>query len=161
MGGISVAQSLSNGVVIRAETAFIPNYTYMVGAGSSDGLAKSPTLSGLFGADYTWRDWLLSIQASDRYIADWGSSYLVPKHQVLYTFSATGNSFAGKLESRVAWSIYGGRGDGGWLQLKSTWKPDDNWAYGAGFDLFSGQRTGIFGQFRDKDRAWAELTYRF
>ncbi|HVK94758.1 MAG TPA: DUF1302 family protein [Noviherbaspirillum sp.] len=161
MSGASVARSFSNGMVLRAEAAYVPNFTYMVNAGSSDGLTESPTLTALLGLDYTWRDWLLSAQASDRYISRWNSNYLVQKHTPVYTLSATGSSLGGRLESRIALSTFSQHGDGSWLQLRTTWKPDDHWAYTVGTDFFSGRRLGLFGQFRDKDRLWLELKYRF
>lgn len=161
MTGLSAAASIGNGMVLRTELAYVPNFTYMVNAGSSDGLAESATLTGLVGLDYNWRDWLFAVQTSDRHISGWNSDYVVKKHAQIYTFSATGTSFAGQLESRIAYSAFANNGDGKLLQLKATWKPDDHWAYTAGIDLFDGARQGLFGQFRDKDRLWLEAKYRF
>lgn len=161
MTGLSTAKSIGNSMVLRTEFAYAPNFTYMVNAGDDDGLVKSPTLTGLIGLDYNWRDWLVAFQTSDRHISRWSNDYAVKKHAQIYTLSATGASFAGQLESRIAYSVFANNGDGGWLQLKSTWKPDDHWAYSCGVDLFDGPRAGLFGQFRDKDRLWLEAKYRF
>lgn len=160
MTGLAVARAVGNGFVLRSELTYVPDFTYMASSGT-DGLLKSRTLTGLLGLDYTWRDWLLSIQASDRYISRWNNSYFVPKHSPIYTLSATGSTLGGRLESRFSLTSFTQNNDGNWLQLKTTWKPDDHWAYGAGIDWFAGPRQGLFGQFRDKDRLWLELKYRF
>lgn len=160
MAGLSLAHAMDNGLVLRSELAYVPNYSYMVGAGSDDGLTRSATLTALAGLDYVWRDWLLSAQVTDRYIDDWNASYLVPKHDPMYTLAATGTSLGGKLDSRLSLARF--VDEGGYVaQVKSTWKPDDSWAYTAGVDVFGGVRTGIFGRFGDKDRLWFEMKYRF
>jgi hypothetical protein len=160
MAGLALAQAMGNGLVLRSELAYVPNYSYMVTAGSDDGIVRSATLTALLGLDYAWRDWLLSVQATDRRIADWRNTYLVKKHDPLYTLAATGSSFGGKLDSRLSLARFVDQG-GYVAQAKSTWKPDDRWAYTAGADFFGGDSTGVFGRFRDKDRLWLELKYRF
>lgn len=160
MAGLSLAHAMGNGLVLRSELAYVPNYSYMVGAGSDDGLTRSATLSALAGLDYVWRDWLLSAQVTDRHIADWDASYLVRKHDPMYTLAATGTSLGGKLDSRLSLARF--VDEGGYVaQAKSTWKPNDSWAYTAGVDVFGGARTGIFGRFGDKDRLWFDMKYRF
>jgi hypothetical protein len=160
MAGLSLAHAMGNGLVLRSELAYMPNTTYMVMAGSDDGLTRSATLNALVGLDYVWRDWLLSAQVTDRYIRDWNTAYLVSKHDALYTIAATGTSLAGKLDSRLSLARF--IEEGGYVaQARTTWKPDDSWAYTAGVDVFGGERTGVFGRFRDKDRLWFELKYRF
>ncbi|HEY0846486.1 MAG TPA: DUF1302 family protein, partial [Noviherbaspirillum sp.] len=124
MTGLSAARAIGHGMVIRAELAYVPNYAYMVSSGSADGLAESATLTGLVGLDYNWRDWLLAVQTSDRYIEDWNRAYAVRKHAQVVTFSATGSSLSGRLDSRIAYTTFPDSRDGNWLQLKSTWKPD-------------------------------------
>lgn len=160
MAGLSLAHAMGNGLVLRSELAYVPNYSYMVAAGSDDGLTRSATLTALAGLDYVWRDWLLSVQVTDRHIADWNSAYLVRKHDPLYTVAATGTSWAGKLDSRLSLARFVDAG-GYVAQAKSTWKPNDSWAYTAGVDVFGGEKTGVFGRFADKDRLWFELKYRF
>lgn len=161
MTGFAAARALGNSMVMRAELAYVPDFTYMAGTGGADGLAESATVTGLLGLDYNWRDWLLAVQASDRYIKGWNRSYAVREHAPVYTFSATGSSLSGRLESRIAYTSFPDSGDGNWVQLKTTWKPDDHWSYSAGIDLFDGPRAGLFGQFRDKDRLWLEVKHRF
>lgn len=161
MAGVALANAIGNGMVLRSELAFVPNFTYMVNNRNADGLVKSATLTGLIGLDYSWRDWLFSLQANDRYISGWNQDYFVKKRAQLYTFSATGTSMAGKLESRFSLAGFSDSSDGYWAQLKTTWKPDDHWAYTIGADTFSGKNNGVFGRFRDKDRLWLEMKYRF
>jgi hypothetical protein len=44
---------------------------------------------------------------------------------------------------------------------KVTYTFSSNWKWGAGIDIFHGERSGIFGKFRNKDRAYSEITYSF
>nr|ABW82990.1 hypothetical protein [uncultured bacterium pEAF66] len=160
MAGLSLAHAMGNGLVLRSELAYVPNFTYMVAAGSEDGLARSATLTGLLGLDYVWRDWLLSAQVTDRHIDAWDRSYLLRKHDPMVTLAATGTAMAGKLDSRLSLARFAGTG-GYVAQARGTWKPDDSWAYTAGVDVFGGDPAGIFGRFRNKDRLWFELKYHF
>ncbi|MES2263792.1 MAG: DUF1302 family protein [Pseudomonadota bacterium] len=160
MAGLALAHAMGNGLVLRSELAYVPNYRYMVVAGSDDGIVRSPTVTALLGLDYQWRDWLLTVQANDRHISGWTPDYLVKKHDPLYTVAATGTAFAGKLDSRLSLARF--FGEGGYVaQARGTWKPDDRWAYTAGADFFGGDDGGVFGRFRHKDRIWLELKYSF
>lgn len=161
MLGLALARPVGNSAVLRTEWAYVPNFTYMTSDASGDGLTASPTLTWLAGLDYMWRDWMFSVQATDRYIRNWTADFQVKRHALLYSLSATGATMSGRLESRFAFTRYADSADGGWLQLKTTWKPDDRWAYTLGADFFSGAPLGFFGQFREKDRLYIEAKYRF
>lgn len=161
MAGLSLARPLPGGLTLRAEGALVPHAVRTVDRPAGDGLAASPTFTGLLGLDYLWRDWMLTAQATDRFIARWQPGELQRRHTVLYTLSASGSAMAGRLDSRVSLARYASRDDGSWLQLKATWKPDDRSAYTLGADLFWGAPQGVFGQFAAKDRITLEALYRF
>lgn len=161
MAGVSVARPLAGGLVLRNEWAFVPRATRMAQRPASQGLARGATLTGLLGLDYLWRDWMLSAQVTDRHLRHWQPDELLPRHSRLYTLSITGSALAGRLDTRLVLSRYAARADGHWLQWKTTWKPDDRWAYTLGADLFSGAPQGVFGQFAAKDRLYVDVLYRF
>jgi hypothetical protein len=160
MVGMSMAHAMTNGLVLRSEFAYVPNQTEMVTAGSEDGLVRTAMLTGLLGADYVWRDWMVTVQLTDRHIAGWNTAYLLRKHDPLYTIAATGTALAGKLDTRLSLARF--IAEGGYVaQARVTWKPVDKLAYGVGVDVLGGEPTGIFGRFRAQDRLWIELKYLF
>jgi len=157
--GAGLAKVVAAGFVVRNEFSYIPAMTYNTRS-TADGLTKSATLRGLLGIDYPWRDWLLSLQASDRFITDWKSDYFVLKHQPIYTFSSTGNSFSARLETRFAVTAMSGSQGQLW-QLKNVFKPNDRVHFGCVIDLFNGDRAGFLGQFSDSDRVQLNVKYLF
>lgn len=156
--GMSLPTDL--GLVIRAESTFVPNQTYMA-SNADDGLTKSEVLTGLLGLDYGYTDWLFAIQASDRLVLRWDDAYVVPEHSPIFTLSVTGSTMSAKLEARAALAVMPLHGDGAWLQLRPTYKPDDHWALALGADLLAGNEAGLFGQFGRNGRIRAELRYTF
>lgn len=162
MLGAASAYALGNGFVLRSEVAVIPNSIYMLGIlDEAGGLVEHTTINALVGVDYSWRDWLFSAQANDRYIDNWNSVLSVAEHQPLVTFSATGQSFSGRLDSRIAIARFVEESNEQLLQIRTTWKPDDRWAYSLGADWFSGVVGGVFGQFENKDRMWLKVQRNF
>lgn len=162
MLGAASAYALGNGFVLRSEVAVIPDSIYMLGIlDAAGGLIEQTTVNALVGIDYSWRDWLFSAQANDRYIDNWGSELSVMEHQPLVTFSATGQSFSGRLDSRIAIARFIEESNEQLLQIRTTWRPDDRWAYSLGADWFSGVVGGVFGQFESKDRVWLKVQRNF
>lgn len=160
--GAATAFSLGNGFVVRSEWLVIPDSVYMLNyADLKGGLIEEATVNALLGVDYSWRDWLFSVQANDRYINNWTNEFAVVEHQPLVTFSATGTSFSGRLESRIAIARFTDEANDQLLQVRTTWRPDDHWAYSLGADYFSGPALGTFGQFEKKDRVWLKVQRQF
>lgn len=157
--GAALAHALESGFVLRGEVGWLPKVTYNT-FDRQDGLERSSTLRALLGLDYAWRDWMFTVQATDRYITDWRSAYWLAEHQPVYTLSATGSSWSALLESRLALTAMP-HGNGQWLQIKNTYKPNDSWAISLDIDLFNGRQTGYFGQFHDRDRLRVEVKYQF
>lgn len=160
--GTSAALTLGSGFVARTELALSLDQTYSNASMDLTGeLPERDTLQFLLGLDYLWRDWIFSAQLQDHHIDQWDETVLANKHEPLATFSATGQSLAGKLESRLVYARYVDEANDQLLQLKLTWKPTDSWALSAGGDAMTGQALGVFGQFAQKDRIWAEAKYYF
>ncbi|WP_039912638.1 DUF1302 family protein [Cellvibrio mixtus] len=160
--GVAAAYSLANGFVLRTEWLVIPDSVYMLNvADINGGLIEETTVNALLGLDYSWRDWLFSMQANDRYIDNWTNEFASAEHQPLVTFSATGQSFSGRLESRIAIARFTDESNDQLLQIRTSWRPDDYWAYTLGADYFSGPAQGTFGQFAHKDRVWIKVQRYF
>lgn len=160
--GAATAFSLNNGFVVRSEWLVIPDSVYMLNyADLNGGLIEETTVNALLGLDYSWRDWLFSVQANDRYINNWTDEFLVVEHQPLVTFSATGTGFSGRLESRIAIARFTDESNDQLLQVRTSWRPDDHWSYTLGADYFSGPEAGTFGQFEKKDRVWLKVQRQF
>ena len=160
--GTATAFSLANGFVVRNEWLVIPNSVCMVNrADANGGLVEEATVNALIGVDYSWRDWLFSLQANDRFINNWNQEFVIAEHQPLITFSATGQSFSGRLESRIAIARFTYESNNQLIQVRTTWRPDDYWSYSLGADYFSGPVLGTFGQFAHKDRVWLKVQRQF
>ncbi|UXI69109.1 DUF1302 family protein [Tahibacter amnicola] len=158
--GLGLAYALESGWVLRGESTFTPDAAYSA-LGQVRGVARAGTWNVLAGADYTWRDWVFSFQLNDRWIDDWHASYGVPEHASIATASATGTTHRGRFTHRLAYSVMPQNGDGAWLQWRSAWQFNDRWQLEGTLDLLSGDDTGFFGQFRDRDRLRLELRRQF
>jgi hypothetical protein len=120
--GTANAFSLANGIVLRSEWLLIPDSVYMVNAFDiHGGLIEEATINALVGVDYAWRDWLFSVQANDRYINNWTEQFAIVEHQPLMTFSATGSSFSGRLESRIAIARFTDEPNDQLIQARTSW----------------------------------------
>lgn len=162
MLGAASAYVLGSGLVLRSEFSLIPDSMYMLEVlDAAGGLTEAATLNALVGLDYTWRDWLMSIQINDRYIDNWDTEFSVAEHEPLFTFSATGQSLSGRLESRISLARYIDESNEHLIQCKTSWRPDDYWAYSLGADWFSGVAGGVFGQFENQDRIWIKVERHF
>ncbi len=161
MAGLSFANTLPGGFVVRSEFAYSPRVTYMSEELDREGLSRHATWTGLVGLDYLWRDWLFTFQVHDRGLGGWREQLGVPERGTLLTLSATATTFSGRLETRLAISSYAQNGDGSWYQARFAWKPGNHVAYGAGLDVLAGPRRGFFGQFREKDRLWFDVNVHF
>jgi hypothetical protein len=162
MLGAASAYSLGGGLVLRSEVSVIPDSVYMLTVmDSAGGLAEEATINALLGVDYSWRDWLFSVQANDRYVDNWNSDFSVKEHQPLLTFSTTGQSFSGRLDTRISFAYFIEESNESLVQWRATWRPTDYWAYSLGADYFNGAVNGIFGQFKDKDRVWLKVVRNF
>src|SRR5690606_39148405 len=136
--------------VLRGEAVWSPDMPYSNLAGPVP--IRASTTCWLLGADYQWRDRLLSGQVSDRVIPAWRAEMGVPERAAVVTVSATGISHQGRMAHRFAWTVMPQQGDGQWLQWRSSWQFDDRWQIEATIDLLDGHHAGFFGQFRQRDR---------
>jgi hypothetical protein len=63
---------------------------------------------------------------------------------------------------RTRGELIGSAGEGdGVLRWALEWTGRDAWRLGGGVDLPFGDRDGLFGQYRDRGRAWLRMTATF
>jgi hypothetical protein len=167
LGGVGFAAPVGNATVMRGEFSYVPARTYnLTDDLTGDGLIRRGEVSAMIALDYTWGDWMFSVQALDRYVIDWRpdvrtSQFGSSEHTPTFTVSAQGNSFDGRLETRLFLATMPVTNDGSWLQVKNTYRFDDHWSATMVMDFLFGPKEGFFGQFRDRDRAGLEISYGF
>lgn len=159
MAGLSSSSALGVGLILRTELSLVPNSIYMSFI-DPDLLVEDETLTGLAGLDYMYKDWLFSLQATDRRIKDWTADYAVEKHSPIYTASVEGTSFSAKLKTRLSYSIMGEKGQETLAQAKFEYSQSERFSVAANLDLLNGAHDGAVGAFGDRDRILFELTYR-
>ncbi|MGH8523571.1 MAG: DUF1302 family protein [Gammaproteobacteria bacterium] len=161
LGGASFAAPVGNATVLRGEFSYVPARTFMVDDLTGDGLERRGEVSAMLGLDYTYGDWLLTLQALDRYVIDWRSQFRTAEHTPTFTITVEGTNFDARLQTRVFWATMPVTNDGSWLQMKNTYRFDDHWSSALIVDLLFGPDSGFFGQFDDRDRVGLEVSYRF
>ena len=162
MSGTSFSLPVANAMVMRGEFSYIPARTFMLDTVSEgNGLERHGEVATMIALDYTYEDWLFSIQALNRNIIDWQPQLINAHNTATLTVSAQGTSFSSRLDTRVFIATIPFTGDGAWFQLKNTYSFDDHFSSSLIVDVLQGPKKGFFGQFNDRDRVGLELSYRF
>jgi len=162
MAGVSFAAPVGGSTVMRGEFSYVPARTFMLrDANEGNGLERRGEVSAMIGLDYTYENWLFSLQALDRAIVDWHPQLINANHTPTFTVSAQGTSFDARLETRIFLAAMPVTHDGSWLQVKNTYLFDDHLSGSLIVDLLQGAKDGFFGRLSDRDRVGLELTYRF
>jgi hypothetical protein len=166
LAGFSFAKPVGGSTVLRGEFSYVPSRTYTVEEFTGNGLTQRGDISAMLALDYTWSDWIFSLQALNRHVFDWNpqirtSQYSSYQDTPTFTVSAQGNSFDGRLESRVFLATMPATNDGAWLQVKNTYRFNDHWSAMGVMDFLFGPKKGFFGQFNDRGRIGLEITYAF
>jgi hypothetical protein len=157
--GSGLSAPVAPTTILRAEVTYEPDAMHMID-NDADGLERHPMTTAMLGVDYTYRDWLITGQVSDRHISSWDPRFVDSEHSPIVTLAAQGTTGRGKRESRVALSWLPQNSGGALMQFRTVYKPTDHWGIAAYLDLFWGDRHGLFGQFSDRDRVKLEVTYR-
>lgn len=125
-----------------------------------DGLLRSPSLDLILGVDYApAADWRLNFQLIDRSLARHDASMLVDKNEQGGSAMATW-SVTSAWEAQLLWATSFNRSEG-WINPGLTWKVSPSVRLRVGADFFYGPNTGLYGQYDNQDRAYAELRYGF
>ena len=159
MGG-TLAKDLGP-YVFKAETVYTDGRRYNVtDLTDSDGLVQQNTLDWVVGIDSNpSTETRLNAQLFQRIFFDHDPSIgfdkyesgisLLVNHKFLHNWEA--EAFLIHSLNREDWM----------LRPKVTWRFKPNWRMNFGVDVFSGPRTGLFGQYDSRDRAYTELRCDF
>jgi hypothetical protein len=126
-----------------------------------DGVVRSPELAYVAGLDYSGiGDTFISFQVFQSYLTERPSGAMRDPAETQVTALARHNLWnqALALEAFVIQSI---NDDDGLLQLEARYQFSSDLSGRVGADLFYGDGTGLFGQFRSANRVHVGLTYAF
>lgn len=160
-----VGGTLSKGYmdsVLKVEMVYTLDRWYAVDTLSdSDGVVQKDTLDYAVGLDYNLpNSSRLNVQFFQRWFPDYDSAMSAKRLESGASFYASTKLLDGNLEPQLLVIASLNRGD--WLaRPKVVWTLSGNWRWLMGADIFTGSRTGLFGQYDDKDRIYTELRYVF
>ena len=157
MVGMSLAQPV-NVWVLRSEWAWFDGRAFNR---SDNEIVEHNVLQWLLGADYLYKDWLLTFQVTDRIIQDWQKNLTVEERSPLYTLSADTTILSGSFTLRFAISHSEDTGQGQLYQIKTRYRPCNRWELSANLDALTGDENNFFGQFNANDRIWFAAAYTF
>lgn len=151
-------------VVLKAELVYTDgrrfNLTNVVAPDASGGVVKQDTLDWAVGLDFNpSSETRLNAQLFQRHFFDHNPN-IIPDQSENGASLLVSHSFSDrwKAEALIVRSL--NRSD--WMfRPKAIWSFQPNWKMTFGLDVFSGPVTGLFGQFDQRDRAYAEVRYDF
>jgi hypothetical protein len=149
-------------VVLKAEAVYSEGRRFnLIGDPTdADGVVKQNTLDWAVGLDFNLSsDTRVNTQLFQRYFFDHNPDIVPDKTEngcsLLISHNFPRNW---KVETLLIHSL--NRSD--WmLRPKASWGFQPNWKLTFGLDVFGGPPTGIFGQYDDQDRAYAQVRYDF
>jgi hypothetical protein len=149
-------------VVLKAEAVYSAGrrFNLVTDLADADGVVKQNTLDWAVGLDFNPdSDTRVNTQLFQRYFFDHHPDIIPDKAETGMSLLVSHN-FPGnwKGEALLVHSL--NRSD--WmLRPKASWGFQPNWKLTFGLDLFGGPPTRLFGQYDDKDRAYAEIRHDF
>lgn len=149
-------------VVLKAEAVYSAGrrFNLVADMADADGVVKQNTLDWAVGLDFNPdSDTRVNAQLFQRYFFDHNPDIVPDKAEngmsLLVSRSFPGNW---KAEALLVHSL--NRSD--WmLRPKASWGFQPNWKLTFGLDVFGGPPTGLFGQYDQQDRAYAEVRHDF
>ncbi len=162
LGG-TLAKDLGD-VVLKAEAVYTDgrrfNLTNVVAPDPSGGVVEQNTLDWAVGLDFNpTTDTRVNTQLFQRYFFDHDAN-IIPDRSESGVSLLVSHTFSGqwKAEALLVHSL--NRRD--WMfRPKAVWNFQPNWKMNLGLDVFGGPITGLFGQYDQRDRAYAEVRYDF
>lgn len=148
-------------VVLKAEAVYTRGRKFTVlRLSDADGVVSQDTLDWAAALEYTLpSDTRLNLQVFQRVYFSHDRDTIPAKYENGYSLYLSGK-LTDKLEAQAMLISSLNRGD--WLfRPKLTWNFQKNWRLLVGADIFSGGRTGLFGQYDAKDRVYSEARYSF
>ncbi len=124
------------------------------------GLKESETLDYVIGADIPLgNDWRINAQYYARSFFGHDEGMAWDRNEQGVTLLVN-HAFNEKLEAEVL-VVAGLNRDDTMIRPKVVWQMTPLWRGTAGLDIFGGERTGVFGRFDEKDRAYVEIRRDF
>lgn len=149
--------------VLKAEAVYTHgrNFSLFEDDGSDpDGVVEQDILDWALGLDFTLpAETRLNVQFFQRAFFDHDSRIIQDRHENGYSLHLN-KKLTDNLEAQATWIASLNRND--WmLRPRVAWNFERNWRLLVGADVFNGRPTGLFGQYDDQDRVYAEVRYSF
>lgn len=142
--GYTVGRALSNGNPLDA-----------------DGVDESDVIASVVGLDWAgFYDVFVSFQLFQDYVLDEPAGLFRPRADTTTTLFLRRRFLNETVSAELRWLANANDGDG-LVRPKVAYDVNDAMSVWAGADLFYGDSDGLFGQFRDNDRAVIGLAYGF
>ena len=124
------------------------------------GLKESETLDYVIGVDVpVGDDWSVNAQYYGRTFFGHDDGLAWDRNEQGVTLRVN-HAFTDRLEAEVL-VVSGLNRDDHMIRPKVVWQMTPSWRSTAGLDIFGGERSGVFGRFDEKDRAYVELRHDF
>ena len=149
-------------VVLRAEMVYTRDrYFATTDLATPRGVLRKDSLDYLLGLSYTPTRWLdTNVQFFQRIIFDHEPVLLEARAESYASLRLEGNFYDGRFKPEVL-VFYGLRRTDYMARPRLVWYPGESWKLTLGYDAFGGEATGLFGQFKDRDRVYGEMQYNF
>lgn len=148
-------------VVLKGEAVYTQGRRFTVlRASDADGVVPQNTLDWALGFDFTLpAEARFNVQIFQRVYFDHDPDIVQDRLENGYSLYLNGK-LAGNLEAQLTFIASFNRPD--WLlRPRLSWNFERNWRLLVGADIFKGPPLGLFGQFDNKDRVYAEVRYSF
>ena len=158
--GGTLAKDLGS-VVLKGEAVYTTGRSFAVlNTAAVNGVVAQHTLDWAAGLDFTLpADTRFNVQLFERVFFDHNPDIISDKHENGYSLYAS-KKFGGKWEAQATFISSLNRSD--WLfRPRVQWNFEQNWRLLFGADVFRGPPLGMFGQYSNRDRVYAEVRYSF
>ncbi len=149
-----------NEFVLRSETAFYYGKHFEPEA-LSEKLFKKNTINYLIGLDWSpYGNWMITAQFVDNFILDYNELIDNEEHTMVVTLNASKKLLRETL-ALLTMFYCGINGKELFNRTSTDYALTDAIHVLTGFDIFSGNSDGMFGQFKDNTEVWLKAKYSF
>ena len=158
VAGVSFARAFARSV-LRGEASLYHNRDYQLR--ESPGVARADQINLVTGLDMTFlADLEVTVEAGYRRVLEHTLAFAEPERRTTWLLQLRKPLVRDTV--KLSFATIANRRDGdSLLRLGIDWAADDRTTLSAGLDLFTGPPDSPFGRFRDRDRIYVGLAYRF
>lgn len=140
-------------ITLRGELAYSANKHFLSkGKNAVNGIIESDQFLTAIGLDYSGiTDTTISGQIFNNYITDYSTGVIQPENDTTLSMLVRRNFNNDTLKAEMLWLANSNDGDG-LIKSKLTYDVKDNVKAWIGSDIFYGTKSGLYGQFKNKDR---------